>query len=35
MNSMSSETKTNQKVMGNYVLIQLFLMSSIGLCTNK
>ena len=33
--SMSSKTQTNQYVTGNYVLIQLFLISSIGLCTNQ
>ena len=32
---MSAETQTNQYVTGNHVLIQLFLISSIGLCTNQ
>ena len=35
INSMSSETQTNEWVTGNYVLIHLFLISSIGLCTNQ
>ena len=35
MNSTSSYTQSNQYVTGNYVLIQLFLIPSIGLCTNQ